>query len=326
MKLQKELLKTMYVRMTRIRVFEERAAELFAQGALHGTLHLSIGEEATAVGVCAAMEDGDMITQTHRGHSQAIATGTDLGGMMAELFGKATGTCGGYGGSMHIASLTASLGANGIVGGGIPLAAGSALSQQYLGKSNITACFFGDGAVNEGAFHETANLASVWKLPLLMVCENNLYGMSMHVSRSMHIDDIAQRALSYGMPAMAEDGNDVIAVYQAAVRARAAVLAGGPMLLVLNTYRWAGHSHSDRQLYRTQDEVEQWKLRCPIRMLRERLLEEDGFTQADLDALDAHSRAEVDRAVSFAQASPDPDPVDMIGRVYAERGGTVCGR
>jgi pyruvate dehydrogenase E1 component alpha subunit len=316
--------------MVRTRLFEERTAQLFAAGELHGTIHLAIGEEATAVGVCAALKKGDVITQTHRGHGQAIALGMDMQGMMAELFGKAGGTCGGYGGSMHIADLSCgSLGANGIVAGGIPLAVGSALSQQYFEKKRITVCFFGDGAANEGAFHESLNLAALWKLPLLLVCENNFYGMSTHIKKSMNIDDISLRGIPYGISGQQVDGNDVIAVYHAARESREQVLEKGPLFLVLNTYRWAGHSHNDRQVYRHQEEVTQWQEKCPIARLRDTLIQENRAIAAELDALDEKVKAEVDAAVQFARKSPVPDPALMASRVFAAgevRGAKICAK
>lgn len=313
-----ELYLEMYRRMALCRAFEETAAGLFEKGKVHGTAHFSIGEEASVVGVSSALEKEDMITQTHRGHGQAISRGMDVKKMMAELLGKETGFCKGRGGSMHIAGLSSgSLGANGIVGGGIPIAVGAALSQKYFKKPNITVCFFGDGASNEGSFHESLNLASVWRLPVLFVCINNFYGMSTHISRSMRIGDISLRAASYGMRGLSLDGNDVLAVYEETLKARAFVLKNGPMLMVLNTYRWLGHSKSDRQLYRTVDEVEAWKEKCPIKKFREKLLAEKLCTSEDLEKIDAQVRNEIAAALAFAEVSPEPSLEPLFEDLYA---------
>ena len=318
MKLSTEVYKDLYLKMVQTRTFEETAARLFVEGKVHGTAHFCIGEEATGVGVCAALEKEDMITQTHRSHGQGIGRGMDIKKMMAEFLGKETGYCKGKGGCMHIADFSVgSLGANGVVGGGIPVATGAALSQQYFKKPNITVSFFGDGATNEGAFHEAMNLASVWNLPLLFVCTNNFYGMSTHVSKSMHIDDISIRASSYGMKGIALDGNDVLAIYEETKKARDYVLANGPMFMVLNTYRWMGHSKSDSQLYRTKEEVSAWKEKCPIRRYREFLVKEKIFTQAEIDGFDKNVQDEIAAAVAFADASPELPIERIFDDVYA---------
>ncbi|MCL1929189.1 MAG: thiamine pyrophosphate-dependent dehydrogenase E1 component subunit alpha [Treponema sp.] len=318
MKLSKELYGKLYLMMVQTRNFEETAARLFVEGKVHGTAHFCIGEEATGVGVCAALEKEDMIAQTHRGHNQAIGKGMDIKKMMAEFLGKETGYCKGKGGCMHIADFSVgSLGANGVVGGGIPVATGAALSQKYFKRPNITVSFFGDGASNEGAFHESLNLASVWQLPVLFVCTNNYYGMSTHVSKSMHIEDISVRASSYGMNGIALDGNDIILIYKETKKAREYVLKNGPMLMVLNTYRWMGHSKSDPQVYRTKDEVNQWKEKCPIKRYREYLLGEKIFLQTELEALDNKAQEDVAEALHFAESSPELPIERIFDDVYA---------
>lgn len=319
MKLSRDVYGDLYLKMVQTRNFEETAARLFVEGKVHGTAHFCIGEEATGVGVCSALEKEDMITQTHRGHNQAIGKGMDLNRMMAEFLGKETGYCKGKGGCMHIADFSVgSLGANGVVGGGIPVATGAALSQKYFKRPNITACFFGDGATNEGAFHESLNLASVWKLPVLFVCTNNLYGMSTHISKSMNITDIASRGISYGMKSVTVDGNDVLAIHEETLKAREYILKNGPLFMVLNTYRWMGHSKSDSQVYRTKEEVNEWKLKCPIKRFRGYLIKERIFTEAEIDAFDKKALDDVAAAVAFANASPEPKIETIFDDVYAE--------
>jgi pyruvate dehydrogenase E1 component alpha subunit len=319
MKVSKEICGELYRKMAETRGFEETAARLFTEGKVHGTAHFCIGEEATGVGVCSALEKEDMVTQTHRGHCQAIGKGMDIKKMMAEFLGKAAGYCKGKGGCMHIADFSVgSLGANGVVAGGIPVAVGAALSQQYFNRSNITVSFFGDGATNEGAFHESLNLASVWKLPVLFVCTNNYYGMSTHISKSMNITDIASRAASYGMKGISLDGNDVLAVYGETKKAREYILKNGPMFMVLNTYRWMGHSKSDSQVYRTREEVNQWKQKCPIKRFREYLLGERIFSEAELNAMDQKAKEDVAEAVSFAEAGEELGIERIFDDVYAQ--------
>ncbi len=310
-------LKRMYANMATTRAFEETAMRLFSLGKVHGTAHFCIGEEATAAGVCAGIEPQDLIYATHRGHGQSIAKGMDVKTMMAEFLGKAVGVCRGKGGCMHIAEVAAgNLGANGIVGGGIPIAVGAALSSQMQKIDRVVVCFFGDGAANQGTFHESLNLASVWKLPVLFVCVNNQYGMSMHVSRSMNIEDISVRASSYGIPGRSVDGNDATAVYEAARESRAAVKQGGPFLLVLNTYRIMGHSKSDAGLYRAKEEVESWKRKDPIVRLA-RVLHERGLCAEEIASLDAAAARTVEEAVVFAEASPEPSVDTVEEDVYA---------
>jgi pyruvate dehydrogenase E1 component alpha subunit len=238
--------------------------------------------------------------------------------MMAEFLGKETGYCHGRGGCMHIAdSSSGSLGANGVVAGGIPIAVGSAFTQQYRRLDSITVSFFGDGATNEGAFHEAMNLAAVWKLPILFVCTNNLYAMSTPIKAQMNIEDLTLRAKAYGIRGESMDGNDAIAIYEAALEAKEYVRKNGPMLLVLNTYRHMGHSKSDPQNYRTKAEVEAWKKRDPILILRSRLLAEASFTASELDAFDARAAADIVRAVEYAEASPEPLVEEALRDIYA---------
>ncbi|MGA2639340.1 MAG: thiamine pyrophosphate-dependent dehydrogenase E1 component subunit alpha [Spirochaetia bacterium] len=322
MEIGKEKLADMYAKMMITRKFEETAAKLFTQGKVHGTAHFCIGEEATGIGVCAALEPEDLIYATHRGHGQSIGKGMDVKRMMAEFLGKATGVCRGKSGCMHIAELAVgNLGANGIVAGGIPIAVGSALSTRMQGIDRIVADFFGDGAANEGAFHEALNLAAIWKLPVLFVCVNNQYGMSMHVSRHMAIPDIAIRASSYGMPGRSVDGNDIFQVYAAAREARQYVRNQGPMLLVTNTYRIMGHSKSDANVYRTKEEVEEWRKRCPIKRMKEKLLVEGLFQAAELEAIEAGAERVVREALEFAESSPEPALESAVEDVYAETAG-----
>jgi len=318
MKIAKEKMLDMYLKMVQTRNFEETAARLFVEGKVHGTAHFCIGEEATGIGVCAALDNDDYILQTHRGHNQGIGKNMDINRMMAEFRGKETGYCKGKGGCMHIADFSkGSLGANGIVGGGLTLSVGAALSLQYQKKDNITVCFFGDGATNEGVFHESLNLASVWKLPLLFVCTNNYYGMSTHVSKTMNIDDISVRASSYGMKGVALDGNDVLLIYEETLKAKKYVKKNGPMLMVLNTYRWMGHSKSDAQVYRTKDEVNEWKKKCPIKRLNAYLLKEGIATKKELDALDKQGEEDIQKAVEFAENSPELPLEKIMEEVYA---------
>jgi pyruvate dehydrogenase E1 component alpha subunit len=319
MKLSKETHKELYLKMVQTRKFEETAARLFVEGKVHGTAHFCIGEEATGVGVCSTLEVEDYILQTHRGHNQGIGKNMDIKKMMAEFLGKETGYCKGKGGCMHIADFSVgSLGANGIVGGGIPLATGAALKQQYNKENNITVVFFGDGATNEGSFHESLNLAAAWKLPVLFVCTNNFYGMSTSTKKSMAIDDISIRAAGYGMKGLALDGNDVVNIYNETIKAKKYVLENGPMLMVLNTYRWMGHSKSDAQIYRSKDEVAQWKEKCPIKRHREFILKNKVMTEAELDAIEAQAVQDIKDAVDFAENSPEPKIENIFDDVYAD--------
>lgn len=309
------LLETMY----RIRAFEEKVDELFMRGEVHGTTHLSIGEEATAAGALMALRTDDYITSTHRGHGHCIAKGADLNLMMAELLGKETGYCRGRGGSMHIADVkTGNLGANGVVGGGIPIATGVALSIKLQGLDRICLCFFGDGASNEGTFHEALNMAAIWSLPVVFVCENNQYGMSMSTQRSMHNETIAQRATAYGIPGERVDGNDALAVYTCVEQATQRARAGqGPTLIEAYTYRYKGHSKSDQNRYRTRDEIREWQQRDPILHLQALLLERQVLHEAEGNELEASAYQAIEAAYQFAHGSPEPDPATLLEGVYA---------
>lgn len=309
-------LKKMYL----IRRFEEGAEESYARGLIHGTMHLSIGQEASAVASCMELTDHDKITSTHRGHGHCIAKGADVGRMFAEFFGKQTGYCHGRGGSMHIADVkTGNLGANGIVGGGLPIAVGSALTAKRQGKPDVTVCFFGDGANNEGAFHEALNMASVWQLPVVFICENNKYGMSTSVERSTAIARISDRAASYAMPGETVDGNDFSAVAEAAHTAISRARSGqGPSLIENLTYRIRGHSKSDRNRYRTKDEIESWVAKDPITRFRDQLISHAILSDTDAAALLTEAEAEVAAGIDFAKSSDAPDIADVTRYVHAE--------
>lgn len=299
------------------RKFEERAAELFAKGKIHGTTHLYIGEEAIAAGVCAALEPYDYITSTHRGHGHCISKGMDVRPMMAELLGRETGCSKGRGGSMHMADIkNGNFGENGIVGGGCPIAVGAALALKKKRAGGIAVCFFGDGASNEGSFHEAANLAAVWKLPVLFVCENNRYGMSMSVNKSMNIESIEVRAQSYGFPGKTVDGNDAAAMFEAAKAAREYVRSSGPMLLVCETYRISGHSKSDKNVYRSKKEIADWQKNDPIKHMEQYLIS-SGFAAEEIEALEKQAAVEIDEAAAFALSSPYPSVDTITDNVYA---------
>jgi acetoin:2,6-dichlorophenolindophenol oxidoreductase subunit alpha len=309
-------------KMYTIRRFEEGAEECYTRGLIHGTMHLSIGQEASAVATCMPLTDSDKITSTHRGHGHCIAKGADVGRMFAEFFGKRTGYCHGRGGSMHIADVSkGNLGANGIVGGGLPIAVGAALTAKRLGTDDVTICFFGDGANNEGAFHEALNMASIWKLPVVFVCENNKYGMSTSTERSTAVKNIADRAVAYSMPGVTVDGNDFSAVAAASEAAVARARAGeGPSLIENLTYRWRGHSKSDRNRYRTKDEIEGWIARDPIERFRIELVEHGVLTEAEAEALRAEAEQAVADGIEFAKASDSPAIANLTRYVYAETG------
>ena len=319
MQISKETLLEMYKRMNHARLFEEKVSCFFSRGMVHGTTHLSVGEEASSIAAAMALEEGDLTTSTHRGHSQIIGLGADLNKMMAELLGKATGYCKGKGGSMHIADIeTGNLGANGIVGGGHSIAVGAALTQQYKNTGKIVLCFFGDGASNEGSFHEALNLASVWKLPVIFYCENNLYGMSTHVKDSMNIENIADRAGAYGIDGHIIDGNNAVEVYSKMREIVDHVRAGkGPVLVESKTYRYLGHSKSDANVYRTKEEIDDWKKRDPIPHLRNYLIEEKIASPWELDEIEKQAKEDIEAAVDFANQSPMPDISTVTEDIYA---------
>jgi TPP-dependent pyruvate/acetoin dehydrogenase alpha subunit len=299
----------LYETMQRIRSFELAVIELFARGKIPGFLHTYVGEEAIAAGVCANLRPDDKIISTHRGHGHLIAKGGRLDLMMAELFGKQTGYCKGKGGSMHIAEPDLGmLGANAIVGAGTAIINGAALTAQYLGKDEVAVAFFGDGASNTGAFHEAMNMAAVWNLPTIFVCENNGYAESTPQTYHQKITDVAVRAVAYGVPSNMVDGNDAGAVYQAAKEAVARARAGeGPTLIEAKTYRIRGHYEGDPEIYRTKEEVESWKEKCPVKHWRTVLLDR-GILAKTIDDIEARIDLELKEAVSFAEESPLPDP------------------
>ena len=321
----------MYERMVLIREFDERCGVLMEENRTHGAVHLYVGEEAVAVGVCTELTTKDYITSTHRGHGHLLAKGGDPKRMYAELFGKATGYCKGKGGSMHIADLDLGmLGANGIVGAGPPIALGAAFACHYRKDGNVAVCFFGDGASNEGTFHEAANMAGLFRLPLVFVCENNLYGEFTKQTDHQPISDVADRAASYDMPGVTVDGMDPFAVYEAADEAIARARRGeGPTLLECKTYRYYDHVGRDfGVLSRDQAEFDAWKARDPLTHFPARLLEMGVLSQPDIDRITQETRARIEEAVQFAEESPLPDPGVLLDDVYtdsAQEGPTLKG-
>jgi TPP-dependent pyruvate/acetoin dehydrogenase alpha subunit len=319
MKLSNETLISWYKKMLHTRFFESQVDAFFAKGMIHGTTHLSIGQEAFAIGSTAALHADDLITSTHRGHGECIGKDADLNLMMAELMGKSNGYCKGKGGSMHIADLEkGNLGANGVVGGGFAIAVGAALTQQMKKTGKVVLCFFGDGASNEGSFHEALNLAAIWKLPVVFMCTNNHYGMSMSVARSTAVANVAERAVSYDMPGITVDGNDPIKVYEATLTAVERARNGeGPSIVEGITYRWLGHSKSDANRYRTKEEIESWKERCPIKAFEKYLLESNVITQQESDEITVGAKDDIARAVEFAQQGSYPGIETLEEDVYA---------
>jgi pyruvate dehydrogenase E1 component alpha subunit len=321
MEISKEKLLGFYNTMVKIRLFEDRIIDLYARGLVPGLVHLYIGEEAVAAGACAALRENDYITSTHRGHGHVIAKGAELKPMMAELFGKKTGYCKGKGGSMHIADMNIGiLGANGIAGGGIPIAVGAGLSVKLRKTDQVCACFFGDGSSNNGTFHESLNLASLHKLPVIFVCENNLYGISVSQARHQAIKDIAIRAIAYDMPGETVDGNDVIQVYGAVSKAAGRARAGeGPTLIECKTYRWRGHHEGDPnqgRRYRTTEEIQEWKKKDPVQRLAEKLLEEKVLTKKKIASIEAKVTEEIDQAVAYASEADFPAVEEMYEDVF----------
>ena len=318
-----EVLVPLYERMMRIRLFEEKVQELHKLGKLPGFVHVYLGEEAIAVGACSVLRDGDHITSTHRGHGHCIAKGADVAPMMAEIFGREGGYCRGKGGSMHIIDTSLGiLGANGIVGGGIPIATGSALADAVLGRDGVTVCFFGDGAANQGVLLEALNLSAIWKLPIIYVCESNHY-MEFTPTKDLTAGRIYKRAEPHGIPGLEIDGNDVLEVAQvvgeAADRARR---GDGPTLIEAVTYRLAGHSEGEEAFvsgYRTEEEIESWKGRDPLARFRARVLAETSIEASVLDEIDGRERDRVEAAVEFAEASPLPAPEEAFDHVFAPR-------
>ncbi len=304
--------------MCLIRAFDSTLPELYTKGLSRGSSHAALGQEAVAVGACAALSADDYITSTHRGHGHAIAKGADPGRMMAEILGRSDGYCRGKGGSMHIADFAIGmLGANGIVGGGFGLAAGAALSAQLRGDGRVALCFFGDGAINQGAFHEISNLAAIWKLPLVLLCENNQFAMSARATATIAGGDLAARALAYGVPGESVDGMDVLAVRAAAERAVARARAGdGPTLVVATCYRFAGHFSGDTMAYRPRDESDPWLERDPVVAFRNVLVEQGVIDDAQADAIERDVAAAITEAIEFAKLSPLPEPDAAWEDVY----------
>lgn len=317
----KEFLKDAYRRMTTIRAYESKVEEIFLAGELPGFTHLYIGEEACGVGVCENLNDDDYIESTHRGHGHCIAKGADVKKMMAELYGKETGYCHGKGGSMHIADFSIGmLGANGVVGAGYNLAMGAALAAKLRGSKQIAVAFFGDGASNRGTFHESCNMASVWKLPVLYVCEMNQWASTTPYLTATSVKDISVRAVGYDMPGKSVNGNDFFAVYEAAKEAVEYVRSGkGPYLLELKTYRIKGHFVGDPELYRTKEEVnEHFTKDDPIQNFRKTVLEKGWLTEAEMDKMDEDAKNLVLEAVKEADAAPYPAPEELMANYYID--------
>ena len=298
--------------MLLIRAFDSLLPALYTQGLIRGSSHAAIGQEAVAVGACAALAGNDYVTSTHRGHGHSIAKGADVNRMMAELMGRVDGYCRGKGGSMHIADFSIGmLGANGIVGGGMGIAAGAALSAQMRGSGQVALCFFGDGAINQSSFHGVANLASIWKLPLILLCEDNRFAMSARAEQMIAGGDPARRAEAYGFPGVRVDGMDVWAVKDAVMEARTRALAGaGPTLVVAACYRFLGHFSGDSQKYRTKEEIAPWLERDPIPAARGRLLADGRLSAAEADAMDEEVATAIAEALEFAKASPWPEAAE----------------
>jgi TPP-dependent pyruvate/acetoin dehydrogenase alpha subunit len=320
MQIEVKKLKDMYRKMVRIRKFEQRVQKEFADGKIPGFVHLYAGEEAIAVGACANLGPEDYITSTHRGHGHLIAKGGKLNMMMAELFGKKTGYNKGKGGSMHIADMDIGiLGANGIVAAGITIATGAGLSAKMRGSGQVTVCFFSDGATNTTRFHEGINLASIWDLPVVYIIENNLYAESTSISSVCKLKNLADRAVSYGIPGKTIDGNDIFEVYETVGQAIDRARKGeGPSLIECKTYRIFGHEEGDEQTYKTKKEIEEWSKKDAIERFKKRLIEDGKLTEEDMDKIDKEVEKEVEEAVKFAEDSPFPAPEETLEDVFAD--------
>ena len=317
-KIPSEVLLGMYRKMVEIRQFEDTVYFLFLEGKLPGTVHLYQGQEAVAAGVCANLRKEDVILSTHRADGHALAKGLSMKSCLAELFGKATGCCAGKGGAMHLGDISVGMvPAIAIVGGGIPIATGCGLAFKFQKKDNVAVSFFGDGAVNEGAFHESMNMAAIWNLPVIYVCENNLYGASTHITKVMKVTDVAERAKSYGVPGIIVDGNDVIAVYQtvgeAAKRARS---GGGPTLVECKTYRRGGHSRGDANRYRNKEEEKEWLTKDPIVIVQNKLKKLGVLTDSIIEKINKEVQEEIEKAKEFAENSPFPKPEDCLNDLW----------
>jgi len=310
-----KMLKSMY----QIRHFEYAVEQFLIRGMINGTCHLYIGQEATAVGAIFALKNNDYISSTHRGHGHCIAKGADLGFMMAELLGKSTGYCKGKGGSMHIANIKdGNLGANGIVGGGIGIATGAAITCKMMQNDKVVVCFFGDGATNRGIFHESVNMASVWDLPIIYLCENNLYGMSTPIKRAFNIERISDRKCAYGIDGITINGNNVVEVYNTVTHFTQRCREGkGPVLIESLTYRWKGHSKSDAQVYRSKEEVKKWVKKDPIKRYSEELISKNIISKRDDLDLEKEAVEQIKKAADFAVNSPLPDISEIEEDVYS---------
>lgn len=319
---ERDRLLWMYWAMQRIRHFDDRVVRLYVSGRLTGALHSYVGEEASGVGVCANLRPDDYIITTHRGHGHMLAKGARMDRMMAELFGRVDGYCRGKGGSMHIVDMSLGiLGANGIVGAGIPIATGAATAIKIKGTDQVVACFFGDGAANTGAFHEGVNMAAVWKLPVIFVCENNLYAQFTPQRMHAAVPDLFVRAQGYGIPGVSVDGNDVLAVSEVAAEAIARARRGeGPTLIETKTFRWFGHAINNpgSNIGRDQEEIEAWKKKDPIPRFAKKLIESGIATQEELDAIRDQAAAELEASIAFAEASPEPAAEEALQHVYTE--------
>jgi len=315
----KEQLTYMYRKMLEIRFFEEKVYELYGQNLVPGTIHLYAGEEAVAVGVCSNLRNDDYLVSTHRGHGHCIAKGARLDKTMAEILGKETGYCKGKGGSMHIADFDIGmLGATAVVGAGIPIASGAGLSIKLRRTDQVVACFFGDGASNQGTFHEGLNLAATWRLPVLFICENNLYAMGTRQSQVMLIENVADRAQAYGILGVTVDGNDVLAVFEATKTGVERARAGkGPTLIECKTYRHKGHSRVDPATYRPKAEVSEWMKKDPIVRFKTQLLERQILTEQEAKKIETDVTEAIEAAVGFAIKSPYPAPEEALEDVYA---------
>ena len=317
-KYDKDFLLALHERMVLIREFEERVKFLFLEGLMPGTIHQSQGQEATSTGVCFALNDDDYITSTHRPHAHALAKGLTPDEMLIELFGKGTGCCKGKGGSMHMCNMSKGLPpAIAIVGGGIPIATGMALAIKMQKRPQVVGCFFGEGASSEGAFHEAVNMAAIWDLPVIFVCENNLYGASTRVEKITRLEHIADRALGYGIRGETVDGNNVLDVYEAGLKAAEECRAGkGPVLLELLTYRITGHSRRDPCNYQPKEERDEWRRNEPIKRLAEALLERDDIDAADIEQINKKIEQQIEASIKMAQQEPEPTVADLTTEVF----------
>ena len=317
--MKRSLMIAMYKRMVLIRRFEEKVQHLFFTKIMPGSIHQYIGQEAVAVGACIQLMKEDYITSTHRGHGHCIAKGMDINAIMAEIYAKKTGCCRGMGGSMHISDLSMGIiGANGIVGGGIPIATGAAWSCKYKKEKKIVMCFFGEGAVNQGSFHESLNLAAIWKLPVVYVCENNIYGYTTHYKKTTLLDDIAQKGLAYGIPGIIADGMDVLDVYKKTGKLINRARRGdGPSIIECKTYRYRGHSINDKSTYRKKEEVEKWKTNDSINSFKSYLVEKFDITSDEIKEIEEEVDKQINDAVQFAENSPETDPMDFKKYIFA---------